>query len=83
MTRGRIINMTTYPSSVPSGCGNWYVSWAPRSISNSAKRTKEQWWELTPMSSLAQAQVLGSGEREYEHEQIIECGKSSVMVTKL
>ena len=39
----------TYPSSIPSGCGNWYLSWAPSNMWNSASRTKEQWFPWPAM----------------------------------
>jgi len=32
-----------YLSSTPRGWGNWYLSWGPSNIWNSARRTKEQW----------------------------------------
>lgn len=39
----------TYPSSIPSGWGNWYLSWAPSKMWNSASRTKEQWFPWPAM----------------------------------
>lgn len=37
------VSEMTYLSSTPNGWGNWYLSWAPSWIWNSARRTNEQW----------------------------------------
>lgn len=60
----------TDPSSVPSGCGNWYVSCAPRSMSKSARRTKEQ---CCTLRDIAHADSAETGQSRPRKERII-CG---------
>jgi len=66
-----------YLSSTPRGWGNWYLSWGPSNIWNSARRTKEQWLP-EPAMGRSRSEQSSSGELSLQVVRL--CQKFPLMV---